>query len=168
MTTIKFEIISDKYGIFSVDSSSYSDDRLNNYITRDQYIHIISKINQRIQNFKSPMNIPCFLTVEFRLQQQRAASVTVSSVREPIDSRSIRLNPSASGLVLDLERATTSLDNEQYSQHVFAPATPPPPSYYKVICLFSQGVFSDCPNCSNQKCVFNAKYCTQCGYSLSV
>ncbi|CAF3835238.1 unnamed protein product [Rotaria sp. Silwood1] len=108
---------------------------------------------------------------KFRLQQQRAVSATVPSVCEPIDSRSVQLNPpaetlAASALVLDLEQATTSLDNEQHSQHIIAPATPSPPSYDKVIRLFSQGIFSDCPNCSNQKCIFNAKYCTQCGYSM--
>ncbi len=112
--------------------------------------------------------------MKFRLQQQRAASVTLPSPCEPLDRRSIRLDPPAetsatSALVLNLGQLTTSLDNEQHqSQYVILSATPPPPSYYKVIHLFSQGIFSDCPNCSNQNCVFNAKYCTQCGYSLLI
>ncbi|CAF1591847.1 unnamed protein product [Rotaria sp. Silwood1] len=111
------------------------------------------------------------LTIVFRLQQQRAALTTVPFVHESIDGRSIRLYPpaetSTAFVVLpDLEQVTTPLDNEQYSQYVITPATPPPPSYYKVINSFSQGIFSDCPKCNNQKCVFNANYCTQCGYSL--
>ncbi|CAF4096958.1 unnamed protein product [Rotaria sordida] len=107
--------------------------------------------------------------MELRLQQQRVAPVTAPSAREPIDWRSIRLDPptetsATTILVPDLEQVTTSLDNEQYSQYAIVPATPPPPSYYKVIDSFSQGIFSDCPKCSNQKSVFNAKYCIQCGY----
>ena len=66
----------------------------------------------------------------------------------------------ASALVLDLDQTTTTLDNEPQSQYVIVLAPPPPLSYYKVIHLFSQDTFSDCPNCSNQKCVFNAKYYT--------
>ena len=90
-------------------------------------------------------------------------------MHEPIDRRSIRLGTSVeTEAVLDLEAVTAPSDNEQYSQYIIAPATPSPPSYHKTIYLFSQGIFSDCPNCSNRKCVFNAKYCTQCGYSIVI
>ncbi|CAF3661599.1 unnamed protein product [Rotaria sp. Silwood1] len=108
-------------------------------------------------------------SIEFGLREQRVASTTVSSVREPINWRSIRLDPPAetsvtSVLVPDFEQATIVLDNEQYSQYAVAPATPPPPSYYKVIDSFSKATFSNCPKCNNQKSIFNAQYCTQCGY----
>ncbi|CAF3599025.1 unnamed protein product [Rotaria sp. Silwood1] len=144
MPAIKFTIISDKYGIFNVDASSYPDDQLNGYIPRDQYL-------------------------QFGLREQRVASTTVSSICEPINWRSIRLDPPAetsvtSVLAPDFEQATIVLDNEQYSQYAIAPATPPPPSYYKVIDSFSKATFSNCPNCNNQKSIFNAQYCTQCGY----
>ena len=91
-----------------------------------------------------------------------------------MDGGPIQLHPvngitASSVLLLDLEQTTTQVDNGQdHAQYTVAPATPPPPSYHKVINLFSQGIFSDCPNCSSEKCVFNAKYCTQCGYSLLI
>ncbi|CAF4722082.1 unnamed protein product [Rotaria sp. Silwood1] len=108
-------------------------------------------------------------SIEFGLREQRVASTTVSSICEPINWRSIRLDPPAetsvtSVLAPDFEQATIVLDNEQYSQYAIAPATPPPPSYYKVIDSFSKATFSNCPNCNNQKSIFNAQYCTQCGY----
>ena len=97
------------------------------------------------------------------------ASVAVKSVEEPINYRSARLDTlTDTASVRDVEQVTAPLDNEQNAQYVIAPAIPSPPSYHKVIDLFSQGMFSDCPNCSNRKCVFNAKYCTQCGYSLVI
>ncbi|CAF1330231.1 unnamed protein product [Rotaria sordida] len=124
---------------------------------------IIEKIGDRVSRKRLK------LTIELRLQQQRVAPATAPSVREPIDWRSIGLDPPAETsattiFVSDLEQVTTSLDNEQYSQYAIASATPPSPSYYKVIDSFSQGIFSDCPKCSNQKSVFNAKYCIQCEY----
>lgn len=97
------------------------------------------------------------------------ASVAVRSVEEPISSRAIRLVTFVeTTTVRDVEQVTASSDNKQNAQYVIAPTTPSPPSYHKVIDLFSQGMFSDCANCSNQKCVFYAKYCTQCGYSLVI
>jgi hypothetical protein len=111
------------------------------------------------------------LIAEFRLQQQSAASETGYSAREPIDVRSIRLDPpgetlSATVLGLYTEQAITSLNNEQHSQSDIALDTLPPPPYYEVVHLFSQGTFSDCSNCGNQKCLFNRNYCTQCGDSF--
>ncbi|CAF1354091.1 unnamed protein product [Rotaria sordida] len=124
---------------------------------------IIEKIGDRVPRKRLK------LTIELRLQQQRVAPATAPSVRDPIDLQSIGLDPPAETsattiLVPDLEQITTSLDNKQYSQYAIAPATPQPPSYYKVIDSFSQGIFSDCPKYSNQKSVFNTKYCIPCRY----
>jgi len=112
------------------------------------------------------------LTAEFRRQQLRETPVTPLSVREPIRWRSIRSDPSAetsaapAAVILDLEQVPTPLNNEQHSQYEIAPSTPPPPSYNKVVFSFSQAIFSDCSNCGTQKCVYNEKYCTQCGHLL--
>ncbi len=113
------------------------------------------------------------MIAEFRRQQLREIPATVTSVREPIDWRFIQLDPpietsAASNLMLDLEQVATPLNHEQYSQYQITPSTPPPPSYSKVVVLFSQAVFSDCSNCGIEKCVYNSKYCTQCGHSLLI
>jgi hypothetical protein len=90
-------------------------------------------------------------------------------MREPIHCTSIRLD-SPSGISIapafwiDLEQVTTLLNNEQHSEYVTAPTTPPP-SYYRAADLFSQGTFSDCPICGKRQSVFNSNYCTQCGHS---
>ncbi|CAF1062110.1 unnamed protein product [Rotaria sordida] len=199
MTTSKFTIISDKHGIFDVDTSAVvivcvggtlvcgvSAEYANKKdairirklqsdiqtIADEEFMTIngiayTTWIIEKISNRGSGERLK--LTIEFRLQQQGVALATVRSVREPIDWRSIRLESPAetsvaSVLLPDLEQVTISLDNEQCSQYPIAPATPPPPSYRKVIDSFSKGIFSDCPKCSNQNSVFNAKYCTQCGY----
>jgi hypothetical protein len=112
------------------------------------------------------------LTVEVCFSQPRIAPVSVSSMREPIDCTSIRLDsPSrisiAPAFWINLEQVTTSLNNEQHSEYVAAPTTPPP-SYNKADYLFSQGTFTDCPICGNRKSVFNLNYCTQCGHSSIV
>jgi hypothetical protein len=95
------------------------------------------------------------------------------SIRQPIDSASIPLDPlpvisavSISGI--NSEQITTPLNNEQHSEYVIPPATPPPPSYHRVVHLFSQGTFTDCPNCGIQESVLDAKYCTQCGHSFLI
>ncbi len=111
------------------------------------------------------------MIAEFRRQQLRETPATELSIREPIRWRSIRSDPSAetsAALVLDLEQVPTPLNNEQHSQYEIAPSTPPPPSYNKAVFSFSQAIFSDCSNCGTQKCVYNAKYCTQCGHSLLI
>jgi hypothetical protein len=92
----------------------------------------------------------------------------VTSARDPIDWTSIQLDPPDSTLGIDFEQITTPINDEQHYPYATAPATPPPPSYHKVVYSFSKGIFSDCPNCGTQNGVFNAKYCTQCGYSLLI
>jgi hypothetical protein len=101
--------------------------------------------------------------------QPRIAPVSVLSVREPIDWTSIRIDPpsrisTATDFWIDLEQVTTILNNEQYSEYVTTPTTPPP-SYYKAADLFSQGIFTDCPICGKRQSVFNSNYCIQCGHS---
>ncbi len=108
------------------------------------------------------------MTAEIRLPQPRLVRIPVPSVREPIDWTSIQLDAPTSASGIDLEQITTPLNNEQHSSYAMAPATPPPPSYHKVVYSFSRGTFTDCPNCGIQNGVFNAKYCTQCGYSLLI
>jgi hypothetical protein len=58
-----FLVISDKYGLFHVDSLSYADGQLNCYVTQDQYSGIIMKINQRMKKFKSSMNLSCLIGI---------------------------------------------------------------------------------------------------------
>jgi hypothetical protein len=93
----------------------------------------------------------------------------VLSAREPIDRTSIRIDPPdrisiAPAFWIDLEQVTTLLNNEQHSEYVTAPTTPPP-TYYKAADLFSQGTFTDCFICGSRQSIFNSGYCTQCGHS---
>ncbi len=113
------------------------------------------------------------MSVEFRLPQLRIVPIPMPSIREPIDWTSIRLDPppaisAVPTSEINSELITTILNNEQYSEYVIAPATPSPPPYDRVVYSFSRGTFTDCPNCGIQNCVFNAKYCTQCGHSFLI
>ena len=86
------------------------------------------------------------------------------SIHQPTDSTSIQLDP----LPVDSTVSSSGMSNEQHSEYVIAPATPPPPSYHTIVHLFLQGTFTDCPNCGSQESVFDAKYCTQCGHSFLI
>jgi hypothetical protein len=109
------------------------------------------------------------LSVDVCFSHPIIAPVSVSSVRGPIDWTSIWIDsPSRISIAtifwIDLEQVTTILNNEQHSEYVTAPTTPPP-SYYKAADLFSQGIFTNCPICGKRQRVFNSNYCTQCGHS---